>query len=104
HFYAEPPLAPSSFGLEAIAARLMAKSPDDRPPSAQAVRDELERIVSRLSHPERPVLDPAATPIDQVTPRADIEQRANQIDTLEQKPPLLPRRSPMRLLLRGAAG
>ena len=104
HFYAEPPLLPPSFGLEAIAARLMAKSPEDRPPSAQAVRDELERIASRLSQPERHVLDAEATPVAQATPRADIEQRAKPRNTLDQKHGLLPGRSRTRFMLGGVAG
>ena len=104
HFYAEPPPPPPSFGLEAIAARLMAKSPEDRPPSASAVRDELERIVARLSQPERYVPDPGATPVAHATPRANLEQRARHRDTLDQKHQLLPAPSRTRLVLGGVAG
>ena len=98
HFYAEPPPPPPSHGLEVLVARLMAKSPEDRPRSAQAVRDELERIVSRLAqHEEHP--DAGRTPVAQATPRPGLEERSEHRDTLDGTRRFLPGRSRARLAL-----
>ena len=76
HFYAEPPKLPPSHGLEGVAARLMAKSPENRPKSAQLVRDELEQIVVRLTQHQEPSFDAAKTPAAQVTPRPTLGSRS----------------------------
>jgi serine/threonine-protein kinase len=104
HFYAEPPTPPPSHGLEVLVARLMAKSPEDRPRSAQALRDELERIVSRLAQHEEHLPDAGRTPVAQATPRPDLKQRSEHRDTLDRTRRFLPGRSRARLALRAAVG
>ena len=84
HFYSAPPALPPSFGLESLVARLLAKTPGGRPESAQAVCDELDRIVLRLSPHESlaPNADGGSTPPAVATPRSPAQPASAPVANL----------------------
>ena len=83
-----PPVAspfPLPDALRALVASLLAKSPQDRPPSAAAVREALQKIEAQLgesvlAHPGPPVrLQPPPRVSPAVVVPADLRERASRV-------------------------